>query len=195
MSTDSHPADRRLLPGSKTAYRFRGVLVAAPAVAAFCVPPHVVSPDLWVGMGLIGVGWMVRVWAQMHLGYRLRRRMALVTCGPFRCCRNPIYLANTAIVLGVVLASEAPWPWIPAAAVWCAVVFRRVVDYEEFRLRRTYGEAYRGYCHAVARWWSTRPFLPAHCAHALTQEALLAESIPPFILVPVFVRAMFLGYL
>jgi protein-S-isoprenylcysteine O-methyltransferase Ste14 len=169
-------------------------LVAVPAVAALCVPPRVVAPDLWVGVALIAIGWTVRVWAQMHLGYRMKRRMALVTCGPYRFCRNPIYLANSAIVLGMVVASEAPWAWIPATAAWCVLLFRGVVAYEEPRLRRTYGDEYRRYCRAVGRWWPARPRLPAQCGHRLTREAMLAEAMVPLVAVPLFVRAVWLGY-
>ena len=192
--SSSLPGDEHAPPGAKTAYRLRGVLVAIPAIASLGVPPHVVAPDLWVGVALIAIGWAVRVWAQIHLGYRLKRRMALVTCGPYRFCRNPIYLANAAIVIGMVIASEAAWPWIPAAVAWCVLVYRRVVAYEEPRLRRTYGDDYRRYYHAVGRWWPARPRRPAYCGHRLTREAIVAEAMVPLLFVPLFVRAVWLGY-
>jgi protein-S-isoprenylcysteine O-methyltransferase Ste14 len=192
--SSSPPGDEYAPPGVKTVYRLRGMLVALPAVASLLAPPRVIAPDLWVGVALIAVAWTVRIWAQMHLGYRMKRRMTLVTCGPYRLCRNPIYLANAAIVLGMVVASEAPWPWIPVTAVWCALVLCGVVAFEEPRLRRTYGDDYRRYCSAVARWWPARSRPPADCGHRMTREAILAESMVPLVLVPVFVRAIFLGY-
>ena len=191
----SSPLDDEFAPaGVKTVYRLRGVLVGLPAVAALVAPPRAVAQDLRLGVALIAVGWTVRVWAQMHLGYRMKRRMALVTCGPYRFCRNPIYLANAAIVLGLVLASEAPWPWIPITAVWCALVLRGVVAYEEPRLRRTYCDDYRRYCSAVRAWLPARSSLPSDCEHRMTREAILAESMVPLVLVPVFVRAVLFGY-
>jgi protein-S-isoprenylcysteine O-methyltransferase Ste14 len=192
--TSSSSGDERAPSGARTAYRLRGLLAALPALGALCVPPHVVAWDLWLGVALIAIGWTVRVWAQMHLGYRMKRRMALVTCGPYRFCRNPIYLANSTIVVGMVVASEAPWPWIPAAIAWCVLVFHGVVAYEEPRLRRTYGDDYRRYCRMVGRWWPARPRRPATCGHRLTREAVVAEAMVPLLLVPLFVRAVWLGY-
>jgi protein-S-isoprenylcysteine O-methyltransferase Ste14 len=176
-------------------YRLRGVLVALPAVAALAAPPagNAMSGVFWVGVGLVLLGWGVRIWAQVHLGYRLERRMALVTCGPFRFCRNPIYLANAAIVVGVVAATDPPWQVAAGAAVWCAVVFGGVVAYEEQRLRRSYGKAYLRYCGSVARWAPGRPAPAPRCAHRLASDALLVEALVPLVLLPVLVRSLLLG--
>jgi hypothetical protein len=75
------------------------------------------------------------------------------------------------------------------------LVLRGVVAYEEPRLRRTYGDDYRRYCRIVPRWWPARSRLPADCEHRLTGEAILAESMVPLVCVPLFIRAVFLGYL
>jgi protein-S-isoprenylcysteine O-methyltransferase Ste14 len=180
---------------SRTAYRLRGVLVAVPAVAALLAPPSatLASSLFWLGIVLVLAGWLVRMWAQVHLGYRLDRRMALVACGPFRFCRNPIYLANAAVVLGVVAASETPWEWFVLAVVWCVLVFAAVVAFEEHRLRRTYGEAYGRYCAAVHAWLPRRPAPAPACEHHLTSDVLFVESLVPLVLLPVLVRSLLLG--
>ncbi|HXV22881.1 MAG TPA: isoprenylcysteine carboxylmethyltransferase family protein [Alphaproteobacteria bacterium] len=76
---------------------------------------------------------------------------ALVTTGAYRFSRNPIYLAMTAICLGLALLFAASWalvlliPTLAALHVW---VIRR----EEAYLDRRFGEAYRQYRTRVRRW-------------------------------------------
>ena len=189
------PLDVVEAPPPKTAYRLRGVLAALPIVVALVAPlaPSVSGGPFWVGIVLFVAGWSLRMWAQMHLGYRLNRRMALVTCGPFRFCRNPIYLGNAAIVVGVVATTEAPWSGVLLAAAWCMIVFPAVVAFEEHRLRRTYGDAYRRYCATTAAWLPSWPAAGTACRHRLASEALMAEAHIPLILLPVLVRSLLLG--
>lgn len=180
---------------AKTAYRMRGFLAAVPIVVALLAPP-MRAPRIdpfWVGVLLVIAGWGVRIWAQAHLGYRLRRRMTLVTCGPFRFCRNPIYLGNAAVVVGTVAATSPPWSWVLLAAAWCAIVFPAVVLVEEHRLQRVYGRAYRRYRLATPAWWPRLPAVTGRCGHSVPSEALVAEAHVPLVLLPVLVRSLLIG--
>lgn len=170
---------------ARTAYRFRGVLVAPPVLVAAVWPGAAAGTALsWLaGLGLFGVGWSTRIWAQRHLGYRLKRRMKLTTCGPYAYVRNPIYLANSAMSLGAVLASGAV-RLLPLALAWDVLVYVLVVRHEERRLAANYGQAYATYCRQVDRW---RPRTQAHhrCEHAGgLPSALLAELHTPLIMAP-----------
>src|SRR5262245_41154055 len=92
------PPARGLL---RLAYARRGPLAAIPIVVAATVTWHIDhNPRLTVapGAALVFLGSMLRTWAQCHLGYRLRDRQRFVDCGPYARVRNPIYLANTAII-------------------------------------------------------------------------------------------------
>jgi protein-S-isoprenylcysteine O-methyltransferase Ste14 len=53
------------------------------------------------------------VWAQKHLGYRLKITQSVPTAGPYALLRNPIYIGNTLVILGAVVMSEVLWmvPW------------------------------------------------------------------------------------
>jgi protein-S-isoprenylcysteine O-methyltransferase Ste14 len=78
---------------------------------------------------------------------------ALVTDGPFRYVRNPIYLAGITLVLGVALL-YSPWSAVDLAAPILLLVFFhvRVIRIEEPALRRRFGPPYDEYCRRVSRW-------------------------------------------
>jgi protein-S-isoprenylcysteine O-methyltransferase Ste14 len=75
---------------------------------------------------------------------------ALVTDGPFRLTRNPIYTALAMIYLGVSTLADTAWPllWFPAtvAAVQSGVIVR-----EERYLERRFGPSYAAYRRQVRR--------------------------------------------
>jgi len=76
---------------------------------------------------------------------------ALVTAGPYRVSRNPIYLGYTLLYLGVVFWVNYLWPLVLLPLVFWLMV-RWVITREEAYLDRRFGEAYRDYRHRVRRW-------------------------------------------
>jgi protein-S-isoprenylcysteine O-methyltransferase Ste14 len=75
----------------------------------------------------------------------------LVTGGPYRLTRNPMYLGMGCLHLGVAAMRGAP---LAAAlvAVPLALLHRLVIPAEERRLLAAFGEAYASYCATVPRW-------------------------------------------
>lgn len=74
----------------------------------------------------------------------------LVTGGPYRCCRNPMYLGHLIFLAGVALALQS---WLAAAVLVAhAAWFDRRVRGDEARLAARFGEAYRDYAARVKRW-------------------------------------------
>jgi protein-S-isoprenylcysteine O-methyltransferase Ste14 len=75
----------------------------------------------------------------------------LVTGGPFRYSRNPIYVALTLLYLGVAFLVNA-W-WILLLVVPVLLVIRYgVIAREEAYLTRKFGDVYRQYTTQVRRW-------------------------------------------
>lgn len=76
---------------------------------------------------------------------------ALVTTGPFRFSRNPLYIALTLCYLGIAIAAQALWALALEVPV-LIVIQRGVIDREERYLERKFGAEYLRYKERVRRW-------------------------------------------
>jgi len=76
---------------------------------------------------------------------------AIVSSGPFRFTRNPLYLSMTIIYLGLALAANTWWSFLLLVPVLLLIHFG-VVTREERYLERKFGESYRGYRLRVRRY-------------------------------------------
>ncbi|MBZ9895324.1 MULTISPECIES: isoprenylcysteine carboxylmethyltransferase family protein [unclassified Mesorhizobium] len=75
----------------------------------------------------------------------------LVTTGPFGVTRNPMYLANTLLLIGVAFISGIVW-FLPLAFVAAFVTQKVAVEKEEKMLSAKFGKKYRDYAKRVRRW-------------------------------------------
>lgn len=75
----------------------------------------------------------------------------LVTHGPFRLTRNPMYVSLTLVYLGAAGLLAAPWPLL-LLILPVAFVNGIVIPFEEARLRSVFGDSYLEYCSRVRRW-------------------------------------------
>jgi len=81
----------------------------------------------------------------------VRPASRLVTEGPFRFTRNPMYLGLTAAYVGLAIVLNFAWPIVLLPLV--LIVLRAlVVSREEAHLRRRFGGEYAEYCANVRRW-------------------------------------------
>ena len=110
-----------------------------------------------IGAVLVAGGLSLDVWTALtfrrHATTIMPHRGAdrLATDGPFRFSRNPIYLGNTLMVIGLGLAFD--WLWaIPAAFVAALAVGRLAIAREERHLEARFGAAWRAYARRVRRW-------------------------------------------
>ena len=76
---------------------------------------------------------------------------ALVTQGPYRFTRNPMYVGWVFIYLGADLFARALWPLVLLPAV-IFLMGRRVIALEEAYLERRFKDEYRAYRARVRRW-------------------------------------------
>ena len=80
-----------------------------------------------------------------------RPSVAVVTDGPFRWTRNPMYLGTTGLYLGITLLINALWP-LALLAPLLLVLHWGVVRREERYLEAKFGEPYQTYRARVSRW-------------------------------------------
>ena len=79
------------------------------------------------------------------------RSTTLVTFGPYRYTRNPMYVGLTLILIGVWLLLGSATAALPVALfVW--IIQQRFIRGEERFLDEIFGEEYRGYKSRVRRW-------------------------------------------
>jgi protein-S-isoprenylcysteine O-methyltransferase Ste14 len=81
---------------------------------------------------------------------------ALVTSGPYRVVRNPMYVAGVLFLLGLAIVTGAPGLVAYAGAFWGATALF-VAAYEEPALGARFGPAYEAYRRAVPAWIPRRP--------------------------------------
>jgi protein-S-isoprenylcysteine O-methyltransferase Ste14 len=138
------------------------LLVAALIVAGSHVhafrgsAPHDATMDV-LGLALFVVGIAIAVWARVHLGRNWGTPMSqkedpeLVTSGPYRWVRNPIYSGLILAFAGTGLAVDLRW-LIPMAPIGAYFVYSAVKEqrYMEEQFPDTY-PAYRA---------STRMLIP-----------------------------------
>jgi protein-S-isoprenylcysteine O-methyltransferase Ste14 len=77
--------------------------------------------------------------------------LAVVSDGPFRFTRNPLYLALTGLYVGITLLADSLWPLLLLVPV-LVVLQWGVVAREERYLEAKFGEPYRAYKARVRRW-------------------------------------------
>jgi protein-S-isoprenylcysteine O-methyltransferase Ste14 len=76
---------------------------------------------------------------------------ALVTSGPFRFTRNPMYLSLVVVALGVAIWI-GPWPMFLAPIAVFVTTNRVHIPFEEAKMRRQFGPDFDAYCRRVRRW-------------------------------------------
>ena len=110
----------------------------------------------WSGAPCMALGASLHLWGTHHLGRNLtvtistRADHALISSGPYRWVRHPLYTGGMVESLGVALL-VANWAVaVSAVAFWVVVALRTAK--EEAVLEQTFGENYRDYRRRVGRF-------------------------------------------
>lgn len=95
-----------------------------------------------------------RIWCSVFIAGR--KDVQLVTDGPYRWCRHPLYAWSLLAGLGLGLASQT-WTWPVLTVIVLLLLFRREMAREEATLERLHGEAFRSYRATTPALWPRRP--------------------------------------
>jgi protein-S-isoprenylcysteine O-methyltransferase Ste14 len=136
-------------------YRFRDILpIPLFLLLLYCSRPRPLLSA--VGAVIIVLGLALRFWAAGYLGRAGRNFDAsrLVTTGPYRYFRHPLYFGNFLLVIGALAILHAGWRLTSLTLVLFIFEYSAIAMAEEHHLARVLGEPYLHYRGSVS------PFLP-----------------------------------
>ena len=115
--------------------------------------------DLLFVIGLLVVLAVIALWATAFRTMIAARTTIhpngmpahLVTTGPFSMSRNPIYLANSLLLIAIGLAGGMAW-FVVLAFIASFAVSKLAIEREEKVLALNFGKKYRDYQKRVRRW-------------------------------------------
>lgn len=151
------PAARRRREPYPTVY-FVVIFIVMLALHRFwSVAEFIPRPWSWSGLVLVALGLVLVYGTQIWLR-RMRTTVApyetprtLVTAGPFRLSRNPVYLGFVIVATGAAIIFGTLTPFIGPPLLWW-ILDRRVVPIEEGILADSFDEDWRAYAARVRRW-------------------------------------------
>lgn len=114
--------------------------------------------SLIIGFGIVLLGELIRLWGVSYAGSETRTTgdvggTNLVISGPFAYVRNPLYVGNILIYLGVGVMSMALFPFLQIGAfVFFYIQYRIIVNDEEKYLINKFGSDYEEYKKNVFRF-------------------------------------------
>jgi protein-S-isoprenylcysteine O-methyltransferase Ste14 len=113
-------------------FRYTGIVLVVSAIALV----------LWAAVLFRRAGTTIKPF---------QKSSALITGGPYRITRNPIYVGMVGALIGtaVLLGSVAPFLVIPA---FTALIQSKFIRAEEAALERTFGSVFLDYKSKVRRW-------------------------------------------
>ena len=146
------------------------VLFIAAYVLAWILDRHVMhawpSLDANTARGLTLIGWAVvlgglalAIWGRMTFLRRgttvmlIRDASVLVTEGPYRFSRNPMYTGIIVACIGGAAILKSLWP-LATVALAAITLYRWVIRSEERYLTAEFGDQYREYQRHVGRWFT-----------------------------------------
>ncbi|MCV2881364.1 methyltransferase family protein [Actibacterium sp. XHP0104] len=134
-----------------------GFVAIAWAQSRWLPSPPGGTGTLWAGNGLvvIGLALMVVALAQMVTSRTTfvprQRPSRLLTSGAFGISRNPIYLGDTLVLIGLILRWDA-FLTLLLVPVFVLMIQKRFILGEEARNRAEFGAAFDDYAARVRRW-------------------------------------------
>ena len=141
-------------------FRYRNAMFPFACVLLFLPGPDP-FPDFlqaaWVGGIIAALGQLIRA-GTIGLRYVIRggrnKRVyaeELVTEGIYAHTRNPMYVGNLLIMIGLGIASNS-WATLAVAVPLGLFMYASIVAAEEAYLRQRFGAAFDAYCRDVPRW-------------------------------------------
>jgi protein-S-isoprenylcysteine O-methyltransferase Ste14 len=159
--------ESRLVALGDFSFKYRGYLLPIAVILLVVPSPRLFADPAVAGMigfALAVLGQAVRV-ATIGLDYIIRGGKdhkvyaeTLVTGGLYSHCRNPMYVGNFFLLLGLALASNS-WLFALIGVPLSLGMHKAIVAAEENFLRNKFGPQFDAYCARVNRWVPRLPGL------------------------------------
>jgi protein-S-isoprenylcysteine O-methyltransferase Ste14 len=138
---------------------FGFVLIYLPArLFSLVARPARVGISQVVGIVICAAGAAIALWCVSTFAFIGRGTPApfaaprrLVTRGPYRLVRNPMYVGVGMFFVGAAVLYQSVL-FLAYAVLFLVSSYLFVLLYEEPTLRRTFGDEYTAYCGRVRRW-------------------------------------------
>ena len=103
-----------------------------------------------LGIVLMGVSFVM---FQKHKTSVVPKRTPknIITSGPYKYSRNPIYVADAIILIGYILTLGSVISFL-LVPVFTWVIRTRFINGEEAGIRAEFGQSYDDYCQQTRRW-------------------------------------------
>ncbi len=114
-----------------------------------------------VGLITLIAGELFRIYAVAFIGSVSRTRNTssagahLVTTGPFGWMRNPLYVGNFLITIGIAIFGGV-WFVVVLGAAAFAFQYHCIVKYEEELLKKKFGDEYLAYMKSTHPWFPSK---------------------------------------
>jgi len=129
-----------------------------PFLVAMVIFAQPTLASMIFGFATVALGEAIRFWGVSIAGSETRTTgnvggTYLITNGPFAYVRNPLYVGNMLLYIGVGIMSMAWFPWLVSiAAIWFYVQYSLIVSKEEEYLAERFGSDYKHYTRYVRRF-------------------------------------------
>ncbi len=139
------------------------VYLLAAVIAMICLhvwfPIRQIIPGAWRWLGLAPAVVGLALGAAVTRIFIKRKTTiipgenstTLLTDGPFRISRNPIYIGMVLLLAGLAIGLGSLTPWL-VVPLFVAAISINIIPLEESMLIEAFGQSYRDYQLRVRRW-------------------------------------------
>ncbi len=120
------------------------IAIGVPLLLLMCPTPFSI---LW-GLPIVLLGVAMRIWSSGHI----RKDASVAMDGPYAWTRNPLYLGNFLLGLGIVLMGRSPLALILYLVVFY-LIYTPTIQAEEDKLRQKFGAVYQAYVLQTPRFF------------------------------------------
>ena len=162
------------------------------------------NPNILIGFVILLLGELIRMWSVSYAGGETRTTNvgapSLCTAGPYGYVRNPIYVGNMLMYLGIVIIAGSPNVTLMALTTmtFFIIQYSLIISLEEQKLDQLFGSEYVNYKKNVraifprfTKWKTDDNRIPLSFGRLLKTEKRTLQNVA-FILTLIIVRTNYL---